>query len=158
MATEIERKFLVRDAGWREHARGSTRYLQGYLSSAETCSIRVRVSDERAWLNIKGATLDVTRQEFDYPIPLEDAREILAHLCDGAPIEKRRWWVPWGAHTWEIDVFEGENAGLVVAELELGRADEAFEPPPWIGEEVSDDPRYYNVCLARHPYREWGAR
>jgi adenylate cyclase len=158
MATEIERKFLVRDESWRAHAAPGIFYRQGYLSSAPTCSIRVRVAGDQAHLNIKSATLGVARTEYEYPIPPEDGREMLATLCRGAVIEKTRYFVEHGRHTWEIDVFEGDNAGLVVAEIELRDTDEPFEYPPWLGREVSDDVRYYNACLVEHPYKEWGSR
>ncbi len=155
MAQEVERKFLLRSSAWREHADAGERMRQGYLVGAQRASIRVRVAGEQAWLNIKSATLGVERREYEYPIPLSDAEEMLAELCERPQIEKVRYEVPWGGHTWEVDVFEGDNEGLVVAEIELGDAEEAFERPPWLGEEVSDDPRYYNVCLIQHPYREW---
>ncbi len=128
---------------------------QGYLGEAESASIRVRVAGSEAWLNIKSATLGIERLEYEYPIPVTDAEEMLDRLCRRPLIEKTRYRVPWHGHTWEVDVFEGENAGLVVAEIELGAPDEPFVKPPWTGEEVSDDRRYYNVCLVRHPYREW---
>jgi adenylate cyclase len=115
----------------------------------------VRIEGERANLNIKSATLGVRRQEFEYPIPLAEAEEILDTLCEQPQIEKIRYLLPYGGHTWEIDVFAGENEGLVVAEIELASEDEAFERLAWLGEEVSGDTRYYNVCLVRHPYREW---
>ncbi|HKJ09928.1 MAG TPA: CYTH domain-containing protein [Gammaproteobacteria bacterium] len=155
MATEIERKFLVCNDQWRAHADAGTAYRQGYLASDPSCSIRVRVGGGRARLNIKSATLGIHRQEYEYPIPLEDGQEILDTLCQGPLVEKTRYLVPHGDHTWEVDVFEGENAGLVVAEIELSREDEPFERPPWAGDEVSHDPRYYNVSLVRHPYRDW---
>lgn len=157
MAREIERKFLVTGEGWREAVERRAHYRQGYLASDKFCSIRVRVSDSEAFLNIKSATLGIQRQEYEYPIPLADAQEILDGLCEGPLIEKTRHYVRHGGHLWEVDVFEGDNAGLVVAEIELEHEDEAFERPPWIGEEVSHDPRYYNVCLVRHPYKTWGA-
>lgn len=157
MATEIERKFLVRDDSWRGAARGSRYYRQGYLATTARCSVRVRIEDGAATLNVKGATPGVTRAEYEYPLPREDALQMLDALCEGGMIEKTRYFVPHGAHTWEVDVFEGENAGLVVAEIELGAEDEAFERPAWVGEEVSDDLRYYNARLARHPYRQWRA-
>lgn len=131
--------------------------VQGYLASDRRCSIRVRVAGEHAWLNLKGATLGVERAEFEYAIPAPDAREILATLCSGPVIEKTRWYVRHGRHTWEIDEFAGENAGLIVAEIELDSADEPFERPAWLGEEVSHDPRYYNVRLVEHPYSRWAA-
>ena len=155
MATEIERKFLVRNEQWREGADEGTAYRQGYLASDPTCSIRVRTGGGRAFLNIKSATLGVRRREYEYPIPLDDAQEMLDRLCTGPLVEKTRYHVPVGGHVWEVDVFAGDNAGLVVAEIELEREDEPFERPAWVGEEVSQDPRYYNVSLARHPYREW---
>jgi adenylate cyclase len=155
MATEIERKFLVKDDSWREDAEPGVRYRQGYLSSAKSCSIRVRVAGERGYLNIKSATLGVTRTEHEYPIPLSDAEEMLVDLCEGPLIEKTRYRVPHKGHIWEVDVFGGDNEGLVVAEIELDHPDESFELPAWAGEEVSHDPRYYNVCLVEHPYKHW---
>lgn len=155
MATEIERKFLVLDDRWRETADGGTPFRQGYLVGSEHASVRVRIEGERANLNIKGATLGVRRQEYEYPIPLEEARELLDTLCAKPQIEKVRYLLHHGTHEWEIDVFAGDNAGLVVAEVELSDEDEPFERPAWLGEEVSHDPRYYNVCLVDHPYREW---
>ena len=160
MATEIERKFLLGDDSWRAQADGGVVMRQGYLStllpSQEVkSSIRVRVAGEHAHLNIKSATLGITRQEYEYPIPLADANEMLDTLADGPLIEKTRYHVLHGAHTWEIDVFAGDNHGLVVAEIELSAEDESFEQPQWLGEEVSDDPRYYNVCLVKHPFKDW---
>ncbi len=156
MGREVERKFLVTGEGWRAHARPGVRMRQGYLASDPACSVRVRIEGDRARLNIKSATLGVERLEYEYDIPVRDAEEMLAHLCTTPPVEKVRYRVPWGGHEWEVDVFEGANAGLVLAEIELARPDEPFERPPWVGEEVSHDPRYCNVTLARHPYREWG--
>lgn len=155
MGTEIERKFLVRDDAWRGAVERSRRMRQGYLPGMETASVRVRIDGDRALLNIKSATLDVSRQEYEYSIPLADAEEILDTLCEKPLIEKTRHFVPHGGHLWEVDVFEGDNAGLVVAEVELGHDDERPEMPAWAGDEVSDDPRYYNVSLVRHPYKDW---
>jgi adenylate cyclase len=157
VATEIERKFLVRDDSWRAQAGAGKPYRQGYLESGTAASVRVRVAGDRGSLNIKGATLSVTRTEYEYEIPVQDAEEMLATLCVRPIIAKRRHFVDFAGHTWEIDVFEGENEGLIIAEIELERADEPFERPPWVGEEVSDDPRYYNVSLVRHPYKDWSA-
>ena len=148
MATEIERKFLVIQDGWRDHVVRTVRYRQGYLANNERCSVRIRVSDGDARLNIKSAGLHVRRAEYEYTIPREEADEMLDTLCERPLIEKTRYYV---------DVFEGENAGLIVAEIELEAEDDAFPLPPWIGAEVSNDPRYYNVNLIRHPYREWKA-
>jgi len=155
MATEIERKFLLRDDSWRAQADAGHVMRQGYLIGAERASVRVRISGGRASLNIKSATLGVERREYEYPIPLRDAEEMLDTLCQRPLIEKTRYHVRHGEHTWEIDVFSGDNAGLVVAEIELDSVDEDFERPPWLGEEVSHDPRYYNVCLVKHPYKDW---
>jgi len=155
MSEEIERKFLIRDDSWRDQIERSMHQLQGYLGSAESCSIRIRISDELASLNIKSATLGITRREYDYAIPVDEAREILDQLCIKPIIEKTRHIVRVGDHVWEIDEFAGDNSGLIVAEVELSSADETFEKPAWAGEEVSDDPRYYNVCLVEHPYKDW---
>lgn len=155
MATEIERKFLVRDDSWRSSVDSSVEIRQGYLAGSEKSSIRVRVADDKANINIKSATLDVTRVEYEFKIPLTDALEMLDNLCEDPLIEKTRFHVQHGVHLWEVDVFGGENQGLVVAEIELGERDEEFDRPEWLGEEVSSDPRYYNVCLVKHPYKDW---
>lgn len=155
MAKEIERKFLVRGDGWRREVAASEDYRQGYLANNRACSVRVRIGRDHAFLNIKSAEPGVTRLEFEYPISREDAQEMLASLCISALIEKTRYFVPNGPHTWEIDVFSGDNLGLTVAEIELDHRDESFIRPDWLGEEVSDDLRYYNVYLADHPYTTW---
>lgn len=155
MAVEIERKFLVADESWRSAVQESFVIVQGYLNMEQRCSIRVRTSGARAWLNIKGATVGHSRLEFEYPIPAEDAQTLLRNLCCGPLVEKTRHLVPMGPHVWEIDVFSGENTGLVVAEIELSSADEPFTRPIWLGEEVTFDARYYNTLLSRHPYRSW---
>lgn len=155
MGTEIERKFLLRHDGWRAQIRATEWMRQGYLHTNLLSSVRVRISGEHAFLNIKSATLDVSRLEYEYAIPVTDAAEILDRLCEKPLIEKRRHAVVVGKHLWEIDEFEGDNAGLIVAEIELQHAEEIFERPDWLGEEVSHDPRYYNVCLVKHPYSKW---
>ena len=160
MATEIERKFLLASDDWRAPADDGVRMRQGYLSGPSSdknqqSSVRVRIAGEQASLNIKSATLGISRQEYEYSIPLADANEMLDTLADGPLIEKTRYHVQHGAHTWEIDVFAGDNQGLVVAEIELAEEGEVFEKPTWLGEEVSADPRYYNVCLVKHPYKDW---
>ena len=155
MATEIERKFLLTSDSWRDDADAGTHFRQGYLIGAERASVRVRIEGESANINIKSATLGVERMEYEYPIPLADAQELLDTLCEQPQIEKTRYHVPFGDHLWEVDVFAGDNEGLVVAEVELKSADEAFAMPSWAGEEVSHDTRYYNVCLVKHPYSEW---
>ncbi len=156
MAIEIERKFLVRDERWREDAGPGVRYRQGYLFTDRRCSVRVRASGERAWLNVKGSTVGTTRAEFEYEVPLADAIAMLDTLCEPGQIDKTRYRIPAGRHCYEVDVFHGDNEGLVVAEVELEAADEPFERPFWLGEEVTGDERYYNACLARNPWRDWG--
>lgn len=161
MGIEIERKFLVTGDGWRAAAREVVPMAQGYLNDlaamdtgAMKASVRVRIAGDVAYLNLKSRELGHTRQEFDYPIPVEDARALLA-LSVGGLIDKRRHYVENDGHLWEVDEFLGENAGLVVAELELGSADEAFTKPDWIGAEVTDSGRYYNLALATRPFSQW---
>ena len=156
MAQEIERKFLVIGDAWRNQASSSVHFRQGYLADAAKCSVRVRVSDDKGYLNLKSATLDIKRTEYEYEIPKHDAEEMLARFCEYPLIEKTRHHVQYADHLWEIDVFAGANAGLVVAEIELDDIDESFNRPGWLGHEVSDDPRYYNVCLVKHPFKDWG--
>jgi adenylate cyclase len=155
VGTEIERKFLVTSDGWRREVQRRARFRQGYLANNEHCSIRVRLAGDEAWLNIKGATLAVRRQEYEYGVPVEEANEMLDTLAQKPIIEKTRHYVDHAGHLWEVDEFEGDNASLVVAEIELRDTDEAFEKPDWIGKEVSDDPRYYNVNLVAHPFKDW---
>jgi adenylate cyclase len=155
MATEIEHKFLIRDDRWRQQVERSVRMRQGYLTSDARCSVRVRVAGGQGFLNIKSGTLGIQRSEYEYPIPLAEAEEILDTLCEQPLLEKTRHFVRVGAHLWEIDEFAGANAGLIVAEVELSRPDEPFERPDWAGEDVSHDIRYYNSQLARHPYATW---
>ncbi len=161
MAVEIERKFLLHDARWRAEVVRSRRLAQGYLvgvaahaMGAARASVRVRVADADAWLNIKAARTTIEREEYEYPIPRADAERMLAQLC-GAVIEKIRHEVPAGDFVFEVDEFLGANAGLVVAEIELPAVDAAFPHPPWLGREVSADSRYLNVHLAEHPYSAW---
>lgn len=155
MAVEIEKKYLVINDNWRKFVTKSDTYIQGYFSTDESCSIRIRISEKKATLNIKSATLGVTRTEYDYPVPLDDAKDMLNSLCIKPLIEKTRYQVPYENHIWEIDVFAGENEGLIVAEVELESANESITLPDWIGEDVSDEIRYYNVCLVNHPYKNW---
>ena len=152
---EIERKFLVGSDAWRSRIRSSTSMRQGYLNNETHCSVRVRIADDRAWLNLKGVTMGVQRLEFEYDIPVMDAHSMLNELTCKPLIEKIRHLVDVGDHTWEIDVFEGDNAGLIVAEIELDDPDECFEKPEWLGEEVTHDARYYNTCLSSHPFKHW---
>jgi len=155
MAEEIERKFLVRSDRWRPPPDGGTRFRQGYLSTEPERVVRVRLAGDSAYLTIKGPTVGVRRLEFEYPIPPADAETMLDLLCLRPLIEKTRYLVPWQGRTWEIDVFEGDNAGLTMAEIELPSADAELALPPWVDREVSDDPRYFNSNLARRPYQLW---
>lgn len=154
MATEVEHKFLVISDAWRVAVERSVRMSQGYLVSDEVRSVRVRLEGDEARLNIKSSGIGTSRAEYEYPIPLADAGELLATLC-GTKVEKTRHYVPFADHLWEIDVFEGDNAGLVIAEVELAYEGEPFARPDWVGEDVSLDVRYYNTQLALHPYRSW---
>jgi adenylate cyclase len=158
MAQEIERKFLVVDDSWREQVYRRARMRQGYLNDTQKSSVRVRVEGDNAYLNIKSATLGIQRTEYEYPIPVDEANEILSELAHKPLIEKTRHYVKYADHLWEVDVFEGDNKGLIVAEVELKHEDEAIELPPWVGEEVSADPRYYNVCLVKNPFKDWLAK
>jgi adenylate cyclase len=153
MGIEIERKFLVGDDSWRHGATG-TDYRQGYLAVAQRCSVRVRIADNEAWLTVKSRDGGLTRHEYEYPLPHDDAEGLLA-LCEPVVISKTRYLVNCGDHRWEIDEFHGDNDGLIVAEIELSHEDEVFEKPRWLGKEVSDDLRYYNAALSSRPYRLW---
>ncbi len=155
MAIEIEHKFLLANDDWRALVSHSATYRQGYLSSDEHSSMRVRVADDKAWLNIKSATIGTQRQEFEYEIPVSEANEILDSLCHKPLIEKTRYFVTYDKHVWEIDEFAGENQGLIVAEVELDEVGENFSKPSWLGLEVTEDIRYYNNQLSKHPYCEW---
>lgn len=154
MAVEIERKFLVVGQGWRS-AQGLL-LRQGYLNRDKARTVRVRVAGAQGFLTIKGPTQGVERSEFEYAIPLEDANALLA-LCDGPLVEKTRHTQAVDGTVWEVDEFHGANAPLVLAEVELPHADAPFSRPPWLGREVSHDARYFNSCLAQHPYPGWGA-
>lgn len=157
MGIEIERKFLLRNDSWKQKIVKSVHLCQGYLNtgSDSKCSVRVRVDGDEARLNIKSATLGTTRTEFDFGIPAADGTALLLELCARPFVEKTRHYVEHAGHWWEIDVFEGDNAGLEVAEIELKSETEPFERPDWIGEEVSHDPRYYNSNLVRNPFSRW---
>jgi CYTH domain-containing protein len=154
MGLEIERKFLVIGTAWQVLAAGVlTR--QGYLSSAAERTVRVRIAGDQGFLTVKGKSRGLSRAEFEYAIPVEDAAAMLDRLCEKPLIEKTRYRVPFGAHTWEVDEFHGANAGLVVAEVELASADEEPALPPWVGREVSQDARYFNANLVKRPFTTW---
>ena len=155
MAIEIERKFLV--AGdFMPETVGSTRIVQGYICSQPGRTVRVRVRGEKGFLTIKGASDEkgLSRQEFEWQIPLADAERLMT-LCELGVIEKERYLVPHGGHTWEVDVFHGANEGLMLAEIELSSEDEPFERPSWLGKEVTGDRRYYNSTLTKQPFNKW---
>ncbi|MDT8407896.1 MAG: CYTH domain-containing protein [Methylococcales bacterium] len=155
MALEIEHKFLLKDASWRASVTRSARFRQGYLETSGKASVRVRTDGEQAWLNVKSATLGNQRHEYEYPIPLADAEAMLDTLCRWPLVEKIRHWVNYDGKVWEIDEFLNANQGLIVAEIELDHVDEAFSRPPWLGEEVTQDVRYYNNNLVQQPYGSW---
>ncbi len=155
MAIEIEHKFLLANDDWREQVNHSSYYKQGYLNSDQHSSVRVRIAANKAWLNIKSATIGTHRQEYEYPIPIIDANEIINTLCHQPLIEKMRHFVKNKQHLWEIDEFSGENQGLIVAEIELSTIGEDFNKPSWLGLEVTNDIRYYNNNLSRNPYSMW---
>jgi len=153
MGKEIERKFLVTGDAWRTGECSD--YRQGYLSIDKQRTVRVRVAGDTAFLTVKGITEGATRAEYEYPVPVTDAQAMLETLCLRPLIEKRRYRIQYNGMTWEIDEFLGENAGLVVAEIELETAQQPFDKPGWVGEEVTSDPRFYNANLVTRPYRTW---
>lgn len=152
MGVEIERKFLVHGTAWKQSE--GVPYRQGYLNRDKHRTVRVRVAGDAAFLTVKGLSRGATRAEFEYAIPLAEAQQLLA-LCDGPLIEKTRYVIPYQGTTWEVDEFLGDNAGLVVAEVELQNEDQPFARPPWLGAEVTQDARYFNSSLASVPYCQW---
>ena len=155
MALEIEHKFLLVSDEWRNLVSHSELFRQGYLSNNPAASVRVRIAHDKASLNIKGMTIGTHRPEYEYSIPLHDASELLDQLCARPIIEKTRHFVEFAGKTWEIDEFAGENAGLIVAEVELNEIGEHFQRPSWAGADVSGIERYYNVSLLKYPYNQW---
>jgi CYTH domain-containing protein len=149
LAAEIERKFLVRDDSWNDGSPG-VRIAQGYLTMDPDRTVRVRLAGDNAWLTVKGRTFGITRTEFEYPVPPDDARDLL-EMCLPSVIDKTRHRIEFRGHVWEVDVFHGANEGLVIAEVELADENVSPELPPWVGQEVSDDERYYNANLASRP-------
>jgi len=156
MGKEIERKYVVNTATWKP-ADAGTHFKQGYLNSQKERVVRVRIEGDRAKLTIKGPSVGVTRSEFEYTIPMDDAALLLDNLCEQPLIDKHRHKEVHGGKTWEIDVFHGDNEGLVVAEIELVAEDEKFAVPVWAVREVSSDARYFNSNLLKHPYKAWSA-
>lgn len=153
MGVEIERKFLVRGRPWT--GRRGQIMRQGYLANQDGTTLRVRMVGDRATLTIKGPSQGMSRLEFEYQIPASDASDMLNQLAKGGLIEKTRYLIEHEGHCWEVDVFAGENAGLVVAEIELTTEEEVFARPSWLGLEVTQDCRYFNSALSRHPYSQW---
>ncbi len=153
MALEIERKFLVVNDSWKQESV-ATRIVQGYISRDPDRIVRVRIAGEFAYLTIKGRPTGITRTEIEFPIPLAEAHALLP-LCLPPLIDKTRYTITVGSHLWEIDEFYGENVGLVVAEIELAQENEIFQPPPWLGREVSHNRNYSNSHLTQHPYTAW---
>lgn len=156
MGLEIERKFLVTGSAWRQDA-DSVVLRQSYLSADPERTVRVRIESMTATLTIKGKSIGATRHEWEYQIPLEDANQLLDMLCQGPLIEKRRHKIRQGDLMWEVDEFLGENAGLVVAEIELASEDQPFDKPDWLGREVTGDARYFNSSLMKQPFSRWPA-
>ena len=156
MALGIERKFLVLDDSFKHEAFSKSHIVQGYICSGHGRTVRIRIRDEHAYITIKGPSRQggLARYEFEQEIPMDDARQLLT-LCDPGTVEKTRWLVKAGRHTFEVDEFHGDNAGLVVAEVELGSEDESYEKPHFIGKEVTGDRRYYNNQLRQNPYSRW---
>lgn len=152
---EIERKFLVKHDQWATVEKGSgSYYVQGYIPTEPGATVRVRVAGDKAFLTIKGPSKGIAKSEFEYEIPVSDANQLLGELC-GQQIVKYRFEVEYNGKTWEVDEFLGDNAGLIVAEIELTHEDETFSLPQWIDQEVSDDKRYTNAWLAKHPFKNW---
>ena len=155
MPIEIEHKFLLANDTWRNLVSRSVHYKQGYLVSDSNCSVRVRLGNNQAWLNIKSATIGTQRHEYEYAIPIQDADEIITDLCRKPLVEKIRHFVNVEKHIWEIDEFTGANQGLIVAEIELSDVNEVFVKPDWVGTEVTNDLRYYNNKLSELPFNKW---
>ena len=153
MPKEIERKFLLTNDEWRKNAEGES-YKQGYLSTVAERSVRIRIKSNKGFLTVKGKTTGFTRHEFEYEIPADDAEQMLT-MCVQPIINKIRYKIKYDEHTWEIDEFFGENQGLILAELELESEEQIFSKPPWIGNEVTGAPRYYNASLVQNPFSKW---
>ena len=151
---EIERKFLLISEGWKGQSTGDV-IRQGYLSSDHDRVVRIRIMNEEAFITIKSSTDGLFRNEWEYPIPFDDAEEMLENLCQRPLIEKKRYRILYQGMLWEVDEFLGENAGLLIAEIELESEDQSFAIPEWVGQEVTHDPRYYNTNLMKNPYRTW---
>lgn len=155
MAIEIERKFLVKNDAWKAVNHTYKQYKQAYFCNTSKVSVRIRTSDDKAWVSFKSATIDISRFEYEYVVPLKEAEHLMGEFSQGSIISKTRYFIPVGTHLWELDVFEGDNKGLIVAEIELSDENEEFIKPDWIGKEVSKDSRYFNSNLVTFPYKDW---
>ncbi len=155
MAKEIERKFLVRATGWQENIIKEKKIKQGYIFSSPEKTLRVRIANDKAFLTLKGKTHNISRDEFEYDLPLEDAEQMLAQYCENNIIQKIRYYILFAGKEWTIDLFEGHNKGLILAEIELENEDETIEIPQWIIKEVSFDERYFNAYLSKYPFTTW---
>ncbi|WP_444995249.1 CYTH domain-containing protein [Aliikangiella sp. IMCC44359] len=154
MAKEIERKFLV-DLNKIGALEGGVTIKQGYISTSDKSVVRLRLIGQKAYLTLKGENQGISRSEFEYEIPVEDAHKIISELCSEGVVEKTRYLIQHANHTWEVDIFHGDNDGLIVAEIELRSEDEYFEKPSWVTAEVSDDAKYYNSSLLDNPFSNW---
>lgn len=154
MPVEIERKFLVKNHDWKIGAE-SKNFCQGYLCNDGEKTVRIRIAGDKAFITVKGKASYISRPEFEYPIPVEDALYMLHHLCQGPLIEKTRYYVPYKGFVWEVDEFGGDNSGLVIAEIELDDENREIPLPTWIDKEVTGDERYYNANLVNNPYKNW---
>lgn len=155
MAYEIERKFLVTSSQWRQQIYKTLNIKQAYFCNTDKASLRIRITDQTGFISSKSMTQDIRRHEFEYEIPYHDAEFMLTHMCQGSQVIKKRHLLKVGQHVWEVDEFLGDNEGLIVAEVELEHEDEVFEKPEWAGEEVSNDPKYINMSLVKHPFNTW---
>ncbi|MDY0212618.1 MAG: CYTH domain-containing protein [Desulfuromonadaceae bacterium] len=158
MGIEIERKFLLKTDSWRDCAQSRSRIIQGYISVNPAATVRVRLTASGAFLTLKGKRRNYSATEFEYPVPAQDAATMLEQMSLHPPIDKWRYLVSYADNLWEIDEFTGPNAGLIIAEIELKSVTAEFEHPPWLGEEVSDDPRYFNASLVQQPYSTWDSQ
>lgn len=154
MGIEIERRFLVVSDEWRESAVG-TMYRQGYLYFQDFGVLRLRIAGDRAFLTVKALQDDLSTLEYEYEIPVRDADEMLTELCDRPPVQKVRYRIPYETMIWEIDVFRGDNEGLIIAEVELENKTQVIALPPWVGKEITDDRKYLNASLYKNPYKNW---
>ena len=155
MPYEIERKFLIDPSKLPAELPAGYKIKQGYIPTKNSSTVRVRIRNDEAVITLKGPKKNITRLEFEHPIPLDEAEEIITELCEDSYIDKTRYYLNFADHLWEIDVFHGANEGLIVAEVELGSEDEHYEKPEWVTEEVTYDPRYRNSRLLQNPFCNW---